>query len=102
MPSIYTTLAGANFRPSEARARCKELAIGEILSLETDPENEHDSSAVKVIADEHFIGFIPKADNSAIFAALERGEDLICEVVGFESSIKPMLEITLGENFDDD
>lgn len=101
MSHITTTLAGCNFRPVEARHACKALEIGEQLLLEADPFNKYDGNAVKVLtADDHageghFIGFIARADNSAIFAALQRGEELSCEVIAFESSIKPILEIDL-------
>lgn len=95
MPTINTTLAGCNFRPAPARDICKALNIGDQLALKPDPDNEYDSNAVKVLADDVFIGFVPKADNGAIFAALNRDESVQCEVVGFASSIKPLLEITL-------
>lgn len=94
MPSFTTTLAGANFRPSEARDMCKSLDIGEQLTLIPDPENPYDSNAVQVHAYGVFIGFIPKGDNNAVFAALERGEEVSCEVVGAMSGLKPVLEIT--------
>lgn len=101
MPSIQCTLAGANFRPSEARERCKALRIGEELELEPDPENPYDSNAIKVLADEHFIGFIPKTDNVPVLAAINRGEDLRVTVIAFESAIKPVLEIELDEGEED-
>lgn len=97
MSTFQCTLAGANFRPVEAREVCKSLGIGETLELEADPENQYDSNAVKVIAYGEFIGFIPKSDNAPVAAALDRGEEILVEVVGFESSIKPILEITLSD-----
>ena len=101
MPTIQCTLAGANFRPSEARAVCKALNIGDELDLEADPTNEYDSNAVKVIAEGEFIGFIPKTDNGPIVAALNRGEEVRVSVVAFESSIKPVLEVELGDDVAD-
>ena len=95
MPTFQTILAGANFRPAEARDVCKSIDLGEELTLIPDPENEYDSFAVQVHAYGHFIGFIPKADNAAVFAALARGEEVGCEVVGAMSGLKPILEITL-------
>lgn len=95
MTIITTTLAGANFRPADAREVTKRLVIGETLELEQDPFNEYDASAVKVIAEDIFIGYIPKADNKEIFNALSRGELITAEVVAFEASLKPVLEIEL-------
>lgn len=97
MPVFQCTLAGANFRPADAREVCKSLSIGDTLELEADPANPYDSNAVRVIASGEFIGFIPKTDNTAVAAALTRGEEVLVEVVGFESTIKPILEITLSD-----
>lgn len=95
MPTITTVLAGCNFRPSEARARCKQLRLREAVELEADPNNEYDNHAVRVLVDDQFIGFVARADNGAIFAALQRDEPYSAEVVGFQGSIKPIIEITL-------
>lgn len=92
---IICTLAGANFRPGDAREVCRHLTIGEILDLEADPGNEYDANAVRVIADGTFIGFIPRSDNGAISQLLATGETLTAEVIGFESSLKPILSIEL-------
>jgi len=97
MSTFQCTLAGANFRPADAREVCKHLGIGDTLELEADPSNPYDSNAVKVIAEDTFIGFIPKSDNTAVAAALAQGEEVIVGVVGFESPIKPILEITLSD-----
>ena len=97
MSVFQCTLAGANFRPADAREVCKSLGIGDTLELEADPSNPYDSNAVKVIAEDIFIGFIPKSDNTDVAAALARGEEVLVEVVGFEATLKPILEITLSD-----
>ena len=97
MSTFQCTLAGANFRPADAREVCKSLGIGDTLELEADPSNPYDSNAVKVIAEDTFIGCIPKSDNTDVAAALARGEEVLVEVVGFEATLKPILEITLSD-----
>ena len=95
---IFAPLVGVTFRGAGCREIVKHLTPddGELLILEAEPTNEYDSNAVKVIyqpTGDH-IGYIAKENNPAVFAALERGEKLKVEIVGFENSIKPSLLIT--------
>lgn len=98
---IITQLVGVNFRPAEAKAIVKELAIGDTLSLLRDPFNEYDSNAVKVmkaIGDEgaaEFIGFIARVDNPEIADHLDQGGEYKCEVIDTTSMMKPSLKVTL-------
>lgn len=102
---IQTILAGANFRPAEAKECLKSLSIGDQVFLEADPDNEYDSNAVKIIAldeegNEHFIGFVAKTDNSAIaeYLADNPAAELDAEIIGFESTLKPIVEINLPDD----
>ena len=92
---IICTLAGAQFRPAEAKDALRTATIGDVVSLEPDPENEYDPQAVKVIFAGHHIGFIPKASNPPIFSALRDGDEVVVSIVAFESALKPVLEVTL-------
>lgn len=91
---LEVQLAGANFRPKEAKAIIYTLEEGDTLRLERDPSNEYDSSAVRVIepVNEEFIGFIPKSDNEELAARMDAGEEFTC-VVLMPSGLKPMLRI---------
>jgi len=93
--TIICTLAGASFRPAEAKAALRTAAIGDVVSLEPDPENEYDAFAVKVIFAGHHIGFIPRSDNTVIAEALTSGDEFSASIVAFESALKPVLEIDL-------
>jgi hypothetical protein len=97
MTTITTVLAGCNFRPAEARDLIKSAGIGDSFTLEADPTNQYDSQAVKVLYKDVFVGFVAKQDNGPIFLALQDGHELSGEIIGFESSIKPLLEIELPE-----
>jgi hypothetical protein len=95
---IFSPLVGVTFRPAEAKEIVKALtpSDGHKLSLIADPTNEYDSHAVKVVDEETgtHLGFIAKENNLEIFEALQRGEELKVEIVGFENTIKPTLLIT--------
>lgn len=95
---IFANLVGVTFRGTGAREIVKRLTPddGELLSLEAEPTNEYDSEAVKVIYNptgEH-IGYLARENNHEIFLALEAGQELTVEIVGFENTIKPTLLIT--------
>lgn len=94
------TLMGANFRPAESRDIVKGLSMGDghLLSLEVEPNNQYDMFAVKVLCNEKHIGYLPKGPNEIIFDKLIEGsEPTSIEIVAFESSLKPVMQI----EFDD-
>lgn len=95
---LTVTMVGATFRPDEARSALKQLKIGDKVTLAADPHNEYDSTAVAVYYAHHHIGFIPKESNSALFAALMAGEEIEAEIIAFETSLKPVLEISFGDD----
>lgn len=95
---VFANLVGVTFRGTAAREIVKRLTPddGELLELEAEPTNEYDSNAVKVNykpTGEH-IGYIAKENNLPVVKALERGEKLTIEIVGFENTIKPTLLIS--------
>lgn len=95
---IFAPLVGVTFRPPEAKEIVKALTrdSGTILSLEAEPTNPYDSRAVKVIHDPTgiHIGYIAKENNFEVFEALQNGEELCMEIVGFENTLKPTLLIS--------
>jgi hypothetical protein len=90
---LQLTMVGAAFRPAEAKEIVRALTIGDKVQLRADPNNEYDTTAVAVYHDDVHIGFIPKESNSAIFAVLMDGAQISAEVIAFESTLKPILEI---------
>lgn len=95
MSSFQTTMVGATFRPAEAKDIIKALRIGDIVDLEADPDNEYDATAVKVMRDGTHIGFIPAAQNYLMFSRLMEGEAMTGEIIAFENTLKPVLEIEI-------
>lgn len=91
---MTVTMVGATFRPAEAKNIVRNLSIGDRVKLIADPDNEYDSTAVAVYSDDIHIGFIPKESNSALFAVLIDGAEISAEIVAFENTLKPVLEIS--------
>lgn len=90
---LTTTLVGARFRPATVRGIIAHIDIGEAIELEADPFNEHDDSAVKCLYEGTHIGFIPRTMNKEVFTQLILGNEVTCEVIAFENSITPILEV---------
>jgi hypothetical protein len=90
---LTVPLVGATFRPTEAKEIVRGLHIGDKVQLQADPTNEYDSTAVAVYYDDVHIGFIPRDSNSALFAVLMDGAEISAEIIAFENTLKPVLEI---------
>lgn len=90
---LTVTMVGASFRPAAAKELLKDLRIGEKLELRADPNNEYDSTAVAVYYGNTHLGFIPRESNSALFAVLMDGAEISAEIIAWESTLKPVLEI---------
>jgi hypothetical protein len=99
---VFVNLVGVTFRGAYAKEIVKKLTPddGELLALETEPTNEYDHQAVKVIykPDGTHIGYLARENNQAVFWALEQGEEMTIEIAGFENTIKPTLLISWIES----
>lgn len=94
---LTVTMVGATFRPAEAKEIVRGLYIGNRVQLVADPNNAYDTTAVAVYSDDVHIGFIPKESNSALFTVLMDGAEISAEIVAFENSLKPVLEISFDD-----
>lgn len=90
---LQVTMVGASFRPASAKEALKQLAIGDKLELRADPDNQYDTTAVACYYAHHHLGFIPRDSNSALFAVLMDGAEISAEIIAFETTLKPVLEI---------
>lgn len=71
-------LAGSQFY---ALAEClPQIRVGDALELVREPENRHDAQAIRVEWRGRKLGYLPRAQNRAISAALDRGERLTARV----------------------
>lgn len=86
-------LAGANFRPKEAKDYIKEeMGPGSPIRLEREATNAYDSNAIKILSDDIFIGYVPKSDNSVLAQYLDADVEYSIECVGFVGTLQPMFE----------
>jgi len=102
---LTVPMVGATFRPPEAKEVVRNLIIGDRVELRADPNNEYDRTAVAVYSNDVHIGFIPRESNSALFAVLMDGAEISAEIIAFENTLKPVLEISFDDmpaDYDDE
>ena len=66
----------AGFRYHAAAEVWRELRVGDRLELAREPDNAHDTNAVKVLWRGRPLGYVPRRENAALAWALERGTPL--------------------------
>lgn len=62
------------------------LSEGQPLQYLREPGNQHDKNAIKLLADEKHIGYIPKDDNPKIAQHLDSGKEILVSVISIDSS----------------
>lgn len=64
----------AGFQYHAGAALWERLRIGDPLALIREPDNPYDHRAVRVEWQGVMLGYLPRAENEAVAAALDRGE----------------------------
>jgi hypothetical protein len=63
----------AGFQYHEAAVLWDEMRVGDPLVLAREPDNPHDANAVRVEWRGRMIGYLPRAENRAVAAEMDRG-----------------------------
>jgi len=79
----------AGFQFHEGVAIWPSLAVGEKLALMREATNTHDPDAVAVYFQNNKLGYVPRAENSAIAQMLDRGEALEAKISGLSMEEDP-------------
>ena len=58
----------------------RELQVGDPLTLIREPDNRHDRNAIRVEWRGHKLGYVPRAENRAVAAALDGGDKLVARI----------------------
>ena len=57
-----------------------QMQVGDALDLIREPENRHDPKAIRVEWRGHKLGYVPRAENRAVAAALDQGDKLVARI----------------------
>jgi len=74
-------LAGSQFHALTRLA--DRIKTGDRLSLKREPENRFDANAVRVEWQGEMLGYVPRRENRAVAAAMDRGELLDGRIIHF-------------------
>lgn len=66
-----------------------EVRVGDPLRLVREPHNRHDPQAVRVEWQGRQLGYLPRTENRAVAAAMDRGEKLLARVARLRESGDP-------------
>jgi hypothetical protein len=84
-------LAGFNYH--QAPEVWQGMRIGDALKLEREPDNVHDAGAISVQWRGHKLGYVPRAQNTALAWAMDRGERLDARVSRLQPHRNPRKRI---------
>jgi len=79
----------AGFQYYDGEEVFAELRVQTALLLEREQDNKYDANAVAIYYKQYKLGFVPKAENTAVAQMLDRGEYLSAVIVKLERSKNP-------------
>lgn len=83
----------AGFQYHEAKALWEQMKVGDPLVLVREPDNPHDAKAVRVDWNGHTLGYVPRAENTAVSRQLDRGNRLEARIVRLSKHRDPRKRI---------
>lgn len=84
-------LAGYNYH--QAAAVFAAMRPGDALALVREPDNPHDARAIRVDWKGHTLGYVPRAQNAALAAALDEGAPMTARISRLRPSRSPRLRV---------
>ena len=67
----------------------QEIRPGDKLLLTREPDNRHDANAIRVEWNGQQLGYVPRAENRALAAAMDRGERVEARVSALRKAKNP-------------
>ena len=77
------------FRYYEGKALWPELRVGQMLTLVREPDNPHDTQAIRVEWQGHKLGYVPRADNIDLARLMDNGAAVEARITKLEKSRRP-------------
>ena len=79
----------AGFQYHDGEAVWRRLAVGDSLRLRREPNNPYDELAVAVYWRGAKLGYVPRADNTAVAQMMDRSERLVARIERLRKSENP-------------
>ena len=71
----------------------REMQVGDPLTLIREPDNRHDRNAIRVEWRGHKLGYVPRAENRAVAAAMDQGDKLVARISKLTEHANPWLRV---------
>jgi hypothetical protein len=85
----------AGFQYHAGTAVWDELRVGDELQLVREPQNPHDPRAVRVEWRNVQLGYLPRAENAAVAAAMDRGERVTARIAALVTHPNPWRRVRI-------
>lgn len=85
----------AGFQYHAAPDVWSQLQVGDRLALIREPENQHDARAVRVEWRGRQLGYLPRAENAAVAAAMDRGEHVEGRIAALVAADNPWRRVRI-------
>ena len=69
------------------------IRVGDPLTLIREPDNRHDRNAIRVEWRGHKLGYVPRAQNAVVAAAMDAGDRLSARVSSLSDNKNPWLRV---------
>lgn len=86
----------AGFQYHEGKVLWPQLAVGQPLALVREPANPHDERAVRIDWRGHKLGYLPRAENTAVAQMLDRGEQLEARIAELRVAADPWERVVVA------
>lgn len=83
----------AGFQFYAGRELWEEMKAGDALALVREPENRHDANAVRVEWRGRKLGYLPRAENRAVAAEMDRGGQVEARIARLNRHLDPWKRI---------
>lgn len=85
----------AGFQYHAGKVLWDRLTVGDALTLVREPDNPHDPRAVRVEWRGVQLGYLPRAENEAVAAAMDRGEKVEGRIAALVADRNPWRRVRI-------
>lgn len=85
----------AGFRYYVGEARWQSMQEGQALTLIREPDNPHDSNAVRVEWRGEKLGYLPRRENRSVAAAMDAGDRVDARIAKLREHRDPWLRVLI-------
>lgn len=86
----------AGFQFHAGKVVWSKLRVGDQLTLVREPDNPHDGNAIRVEWQGEQLGYVPRAENQALAAAMDRGTPVEARISALKEARNPWQRVRIS------